>query len=193
MASETPKLVSIWSFHEAPSEFRELFPEGGDADWVAYVPCPQRQVFEPSLLRWHGVYPVTSAELPDRSVVYWGAPREAIRLIIEQVRSGAGLIPAQPERRAAIRVQIVCPSRYETHSEPKQIGRGHTIDMSSGGIAFATESLLPANAEITLHVTWPVRLEGDLPVELHAVGRLARTEAMKAALQLDSMSVSIAE
>lgn len=193
MASETPKRVRIWSFHQAPPEFRELFPEGGDADWVAYVPLAERPVLEPLLLRWRGVYPVRSTELPDRSVVYWGAPREAMRLITEQGKSVTDRTPAGNERRAAVRVQIVCPSRYETHSEPRQVGLSYTIDMSKTGIAFTTESLLPANAEITLHVTWPVRLEGDVPVELHAAGRLARAEGMKAALQLDGMTFSVAE
>jgi hypothetical protein len=193
MASETPKLVSMWSFLQAPPEFRELFPEGGSTDWVVYVPVPQRQILEPSLLRWQGVYPVKSEDLPDGSVVYWGAPREAMRLITEQGKSLSGGTPAGEERRTAVRVQMVCPSRYETDSEPKQVGMGHTIDMSNGGIAFTTQSLLPANVEITLHVRWPVRLEGDVPVELHAAGRLARSEAMRAALQLDKMSFSVSE
>jgi hypothetical protein len=192
MASRAPKLVSMWSFPQAPPEFREPFPEGEDADWLVYVPPWQRQVLEPWLLRWRGVYPVRSVELPDQSAVYWGAPREAVRFT-EQGKSVTGGKPAGKERRTAGRVQIVCPSRYETHSQPKQVGVGHTIDMSDAGIAFTTESLLPANAEITLHMKWPVQLEGDVSVELSATGRLVRIEATKAALQLESMSASIAE
>jgi PilZ domain-containing protein len=116
-----------------------------------------------------------------------------MQLIAKQGKSGASRPPAGRERRAGGRTQIVCPSRYETHSEPRQAGTGHTIDMSDAGIAFTTESLLPPDAMITLHVTWPVRLEGDVPVELSATGRLARTEATRAALRLDSVSFSIAE
>lgn len=193
MASETLKRASMWPFRQAPPELRGLFPEGGDVDWVAYVPQSLREVLEPSLLRWRGVYPVRSAQLPDRSVVYWGAPREAIRLIAERGKSVTGRIPTGIDRRAAFRVQIACSSRYETHSEPKQVGLSRTIDMSDTGIAFTTESLLPANTEVTLHVTWPKRLEGDVPVELHAAGRLARSEAMRAAIQLESMRFSAVE
>jgi len=97
------------------------------------------------------------------------------------------------ERRAAVRVQLVFPSRYETHSEPKQVGTGHTIDVSSSGIAFTTESQLPTNVKLTLHLKWPFRLPGDVPIELRAVGRLARAETLKAALHLDSVSFAIAK
>jgi len=183
----------MWAFPHAPLEFQELFPEGAETDWVVYVPPAQRKVMEPSLLRWRGVYPVKSTELPDRSAVYWGAPREAMRLVTEQGTSPTAGTPPGKERRAAVRVHVVYPSRYETHTEPQQAGAGHTIDMSTSGIAFTTESLLPANAEVTLHVTWPVRLEGDIPVELRAIGKVVRAEAMRAALKLDRMTVSIVE
>jgi hypothetical protein len=193
MASETPNRIRMWSFDQVPSEFRELFPDGGNSDWVVYAPPDQRQVLEPSLLRWREVYSVRATELPDRSVVYWGAPRDAIRLIAERGKPLIGRPPYGEERRAAVRVKLECPSRYETLSEPKQAGVGHTIDMSTTGIAFTTESSLPANAQLTLQVMWPARLEGGVPVELHAAGRLARTEATMAALQLDNMNFSIAE
>jgi hypothetical protein len=114
-------------------------------------------------------------------------------LITERGKPTGGHAPDDHERRAAVRVRIECPSRYETNSGPKQSGVGHTIDMSNTGIAFTTESLLPADAKLTLLVRWPVRLEGDIPIELHAAGRIARTEEMKAALEVDSISFAIAE
>jgi hypothetical protein len=187
---ETPKRVSIWSFHQAPPEFRESFPESGPHDWVVYVPLAERPIMEPSLLRWRDVYPVRSTELPDQSAVFCGAPSEAMRLIVEQGHSINGR--KGTDRRAAARVPIAYPSRYEL-SEPKQSGMGRTIDMSSAGIAFTTESLLPPNARVTLHVEWPVRLDGNVPVELHASGRLARSESTRAAMQLESVSFSVVE
>jgi hypothetical protein len=183
----------MWSFRQAPPAFRELFPEGAEDDWIACVPSPESEVLQPLMRLWNSVYPIGSRELPDRSVVYWGAPRRAMQWIIKHGSSVSVRPPAGEERRAAVRAQIVCPSRYETHGEPRQSGVGHTIDMSGAGIAFTTESLLPANTKITLYVTWPVRLEGGVPVELRAVGRLARTGATRAALQLERMSFSIVE
>jgi hypothetical protein len=183
----------MWSFHQAPPEFRELFPAGAGDDWVTHVPLEQRQMLEPTLLRWNAAYPVRSKELEDRSVVYWGAPRLAMAFITERGKPIAGEPPDDKERRAAMRVRLECPSRYETLSGPKQVGSGHTIDVSSTGIAFTTETLLPADAKLTLLIRWPVRLEGDVPIELHAAGRIARTEATRAALAVENISFSIVE
>ena len=178
----------MWSFRHAPREFRTLFREGKDTDWVAHAPESERQAIESSLLQWRPVYPVRSTELADRSVVYHGAPREALNLIAEHGAPVAGPLSANQERRKGIRVTIICPSRYQTSTE---IGFGHTIDMSITGIAFTTESSLAGHPEITLRVKWPVRLESGLPVELNAVGKLARAERMKAAMHIDTMSFSI--
>jgi hypothetical protein len=84
-----------------------------------------------------------------------------------------------------------CPSRYETQSEPKKVGIGHTIDLASGGICFTTESLLLKDIEATVLVKWPVPLEDAQAVELRAVGKLVRTEAMKAALHIKTLSFRV--
>ena len=187
MASENSNRVRMWSFRRAPREFQRLFPEGRDSDWVAHVPEPERDAVESSLLQWRPVYTVRFAKLADRSIVYFGAPRDALQLIGERGML-ADPLPAGRERRAAVRVRIECPSQYAT---PQHVGFGHTIDMSSTGVAFTTETLLAQDAEVTLHVAWPVRLEGGGPVEFSAVGKLARAEPMKAAMQMDSVSFSI--
>jgi len=183
MTSETPQRIRMWSFRQAPLEFQSLFPEGSDSDWVAHVPEPERPVVESSLLQWRPVYPVRVTELADRSTIYFGAPRNALESIGERSKLITDPHPVGQERRRAARVRIECPSRYET---PQQAGFGHTIDISSKGVAFTTENMLARNTEVSLHVTWPVRLEGDVPVELYAVGKLVRAEQMKAAMQMDS-------
>lgn len=30
--------IKVWRFDDAPAEFRELSPHGGDEDWLAYIP-----------------------------------------------------------------------------------------------------------------------------------------------------------
>ena len=188
MASETPKPVRMWSFRQAPPEFQRLFPEGSDSDWIAHVPESDRPAVEPSLVQWRPVYAVQLVELKDRSAVFLGAPREALEMILEHGEPVTGSLLAGQERRAAIRVRLECPSQYKT---PKQMGFGHTVDMSRTGIAFTTDGLLARDSEITLRVTWPVRLEGGVPVLFYAVGKLARAETMKAAMQMDSFGFSI--
>jgi hypothetical protein len=42
-------------------------------------------------------------------------------------------------------------------------------------------------------ISWPVRLKGEVPVELRAVRTLLRAEALRAALRMHSVSFDIAE
>jgi hypothetical protein len=82
--------------------------------------------------------------------------------------------------------------RYEAGSKvQKSKGEGRVIDMSTSGIAFTTESLVRKNTRVALHIQWPVRLEGDLPVELVAPGKVVRTEETKAALQYDQIVFTV--
>ncbi len=191
MDPRSQKRVQVWSFGNAPENLQALFPHGRDPDWVIHVPQPDRSAIEPILAQWQNVYPVASQELPDQSVVYWGAPREALQFIPER-KEVASSPPAGAERRAAPRVSIDCSVRYQTHADPTRDGRGHTIDMSSTGVAFTTESPLPENTEVTLYLTWPVRLKGDIAVQLSVHGKVIRAAQTKAAMQLDAMSFEYA-
>ena len=188
MSPETTKRVRTWPFRRAPVKFQKLFPNGGDLDWIAHIPESERDAVEPTVLQWRPVYPVRLAELPDRSVVYLGAPRHAVDLISSRRETVTPLRPAGVERRTAPRFPMECPSHYETSTHA---GFGHTIDLSSTGIAFTTETLLASNTKVTLHVMWPVRLEGDVPVAFYASGELVRVEPVKAAMQVDRVGFSI--
>ena len=188
MAFQVTGRVRMWSFYKSPREFQRLLLEGRDSDWVAHVPESERPAVESSFMLWRPVYPVRLVELKDGSAVYHGAPRLALELIAERGKLLIGPLPKGQERRTAVRVRIDCPTRYET---PQQVGFGHTIDMSTTGVAFTTETLLARDTEVTLQMTWPVRLEGGVPVEFCAVGKLARSEPLKAAMQMDSVRFSI--
>jgi len=184
MAEDSSQRVRIWQFRRAPEEYKLLFPEGKDHDWLVHAADSEFRLIGPSLLAWGRVHPVKSITLADGSTILWGAPREAaaslakLGQIIEKPPSGA-------ERRAAARVRIECPIKYQTLSEPKRAGEGHSIDISTSGICFTSESLLPAGAKITVCMRWPVGLEDGVPVELHAVGTLVRAEPMRAAMEID--------
>jgi hypothetical protein len=184
--------IRSWPLGEAPSEFRELFPEGSDDDWVVYVANSDLlPLAEHSLLRWRRVFPVEVATHPGGGRVYWGAETLGLGSLVESGKPFLGEPPSGKERRLAPRRSFELESRY-TAGIPQQVGLGHTIDMSRLGISFTTESWLPANGDVILEVQWPVRLEDDLPVVLRAVGRLVRAEPMKAVLQLGKATFSIA-
>jgi hypothetical protein len=180
-------LIREWFFRSAPRRFRELFPEGKDLDWLVHVPKAFVDSAESLLLRWRPLHPVTSARMADGSSVYLGAPSEAVYLVANKYPRPSAAPSSGRERRSSVRIPIERPGRYEVLSRPRQTGVGRTIDMSSGGVSFTTESELPVNGKVTLHVAWPLRLERDRIVELRVAGTVIRTEGKKAALKFEKV------
>lgn len=184
MIEQTSQRVQIWRFARAPRQFKKHFPEAAGQDWLVHAIVSVFPTIEPSLMAWRPVYPVKVVRLEDGSSLFWGAPREAIAL----ANPAPSVFDAPPhgiERRAAVRVRIECPLRYEARWDRTVAGEGHTINLSSGGISFTTQSLLPSNIEMKLYVAWPVRLENDVPVELRATGRLVRSTPTMAAMNVE--------
>jgi hypothetical protein len=67
----------------------------------------------------------------------------------------------------------------------KQAGCGKTLNMSSRGVLFTTESTLTEGEQIELAVSWPALLNGVLPLKLVAQGRLVRIEEKQAAIVIE--------
>lgn len=188
MVLQTPR-IRLWPFRKAPARLRALFREGKDTDWVASAPEPLVDVIEPHFCRLRQLHPVSSVPLPGRSVAYWGAPRESINLIANRYAAPTVVAPAGRERRIGVRVPLACAMWYETgQGANKSSGEGRVIDMSSSGVAFTSEFLPRRNTRVALHIQWPVKLDGEVPVELFAGGKLVRLEDTRAALQFDQLA-----
>jgi len=192
MALQTPRIQS-WPFRRAPRRLKALFREGKKTDWITSVPESLAVFAESHFQRLRQLHPVASVRLPDGSIVYWGVPREAIASLAGQHAQPAVLTLPKKERRIGVRVPLACATRYETGSAAhKRTGAGRTIDMSSSGIFFTTQSVLRRSTRVALHIAWPVRLDDDVPVELFAEGKVVRTERSRAALQYDQIAFRVA-
>ena len=64
-------------------------------------------------------------------------------------------------------------------------GVGKTLDIGSGGILFTTQERLPMGRLVEVAVNWPVPLDGACPLRFVAVGKVVRSEATKAVVQID--------
>ena len=192
MALQTPR-IQFWPFRKAPARLQALFREGKDTDWVASVPKPMADFTESSFLRWRQLHPVSSARLPNGRIVYWGAPRESITVIAELFPQPDLVASTDKERRVGARVPLTCTTWYETGpAGRKKAGTGRIIDMSTSGVSFTTETLLRKGCRVELHIAWPVQLEGDVPVELFASGKVIRAESNRASLRYDHITFRIA-
>src|SRR5689334_15422757 len=92
------------------------------------------------------------------------------------------------DRRTSNRLPIEREVRYKVlggRKIIKQTGTGKTLNMSSGGVLFTTETALPEGERVELAVSWPAQLNDTLPLKLVAMGRLVRTDETSAAISIE--------
>ena len=95
---------------------------------------------------------------------------------------------ATDDRRTSNRLPIEREVRYKVlggKKAVKQTGLGKTLNMSSGGVLFTTESPLPEGERVEVAIAWPAQLNDTLPLKLVAMGRLVRAEDSQAALAIE--------
>jgi len=79
------------------------------------------------------------------------------------------------ERRSKIRYPVSLSVKYRTVGRSNRIsGVGRTLNMSSGGLLIAADQRTELGAKIELNVEWPSLLDGTIPLQLVAVGRVVR-------------------
>ena len=62
--------------------------------------------------------------------------------------------------------------------------RGKTVDISSSGVQFTTESALNPGQLVELSMNWPALLGGGCPLKLHMLGYVVRSGPQTAAVKI---------
>jgi hypothetical protein len=91
------------------------------------------------------------------------------------------------ERRSKFRFAIERDLRYKMAEDGVVVaaGSGKTINMCSGGVAFATEQPLTPGAYVEISISWPVLLDESCPMRLIVFGRVLRCTGRKAVSSID--------
>ena len=90
-------------------------------------------------------------------------------------------------RRQKSRFPIRRELRFRLLQEGKvsETGQAETLNMSSGGVAFAFDRDLPIGAFIELSISWPVQLETGTHMRLVVFGRVLRSADNHSACSVD--------
>jgi hypothetical protein len=91
------------------------------------------------------------------------------------------------DRRSASRFPIPQDVQYrlvETQGASVQ-GSGKVLDISSRGVRFTTEAMLPLGAGVHLSIAWPVSLSGGAALQLVVLGRVVRCGSTDAAVVIE--------
>ena len=66
-----------------------------------------------------------------------------------------------------------------------ETGSGKIINISSGGVLFTTEAMLPSGIAIEISMTWPVLLNDSCPMKLMIYGCVVRSNDKSAAVAIE--------
>ena len=79
------------------------------------------------------------------------------------------------ERRSKARYPVTLAVRYRTVGRNHRVdGIGHTLNMSSGGLLVSCDQEVSAGSRMEVNVEWPLLLNGKVPLQLVASGRVVR-------------------
>ena len=108
---------------------------------------------------------------------------------VKMLKRALKQVEPSTDRRVSHRLPIEREVRYKVIGGKQLVrptGLGKTLNMSSGGVLFTTESGLPEGARVELAVSWPAQLNGATPLKLVATGVLVRSEERRAAISIQS-------
>jgi hypothetical protein len=90
------------------------------------------------------------------------------------------------DRRSKRRYPINLPGQIRLINGRSLSGAiaGNVLNMSSQGVAFASEGSLCVGALVELSVSWPVLLHGNTPVKMVIQGNIVRTEDRIAVVEI---------
>ncbi|MGA2146290.1 MAG: hypothetical protein ABSH49_15150 [Bryobacteraceae bacterium] len=91
------------------------------------------------------------------------------------------------ERRMKRRFQIEQDVRYKMLYGQRiaETGSGRTLNISSGGVWFTTDSMLATGMPIELSMTWPVLLNDSCAMKLMIYGCVVRSNEKGAAVAIE--------
>ncbi|HTA72491.1 MAG TPA: PilZ domain-containing protein [Bryobacteraceae bacterium] len=79
------------------------------------------------------------------------------------------------ERRSKARYPVKLTVRYRTVGRHQSVnGVGHTLNMSSGGLLVSAQHEVSAGSRLEVNVEWPLLLDGAIPLQLVAHGKVVR-------------------
>jgi hypothetical protein len=125
---------------------------------------------------------LSSVVLPRDRFVHELRPQRAAWTGME---NGVGSLPV--ERRAKIRFKMTRPLRYRVLKRDflERVATGRSVDASSNGVLFESETKLKIGDPLELLIDWPVSLNDRVPLQLVTAGSVVRVEGNRCAVTVE--------
>jgi len=80
-----------------------------------------------------------------------------------------------PERRLATRYPVELSVRFRSKSQRSPFfGVGRVVNASRGGVLVVSRDEITVGSQVEMLMDWPFRLDGRIPLQLFAAGRVLR-------------------
>ena len=90
------------------------------------------------------------------------------------------------DRRSRHRFPLELRVRFRTLGQGYPVaGMGWVVNMSSGGVLVSHQHQVSPGTLVELNIDWPTRLDGRVPLQLVAIGKVVRSELFGFALGLE--------
>jgi hypothetical protein len=95
-------------------------------------------------------------------------------------------VRTSPDRRTSDRFPIERDVRYRVLNKrgAEESGSGVTVNMSSSGVLFTTDTFLLPGKKLEVSISWPAQLDNKCALKFVARGRVVRSEAGLAAVEI---------
>jgi len=120
-------------------------------------------------------------------LVHGTLPEKAVSVIEIQTQDKVGTRFVERERRTKQRFLIEQEVRYKMLYGQRiaETGTGKTMNISSGGVWFTTESMLTTGMPVEVSMNWPVLLNESCPMKLMIYGCVIRSNEKGAAVAIE--------
>jgi hypothetical protein len=104
-----------------------------------------------------------------------------------EIQNDRSMTSGERERRVKRRFQIEQDVRYKMLYGQRiaETGTGRTVNISSGGVWFTTDSMLATGMPIELSMSWPVLLNDSCAMKLMIYGCVVRSNEKGAAVAIE--------
>lgn len=115
------------------------------------------------------------------------AEEKAVRVIENYEEDDVKSTPNERERRMKRRFHIEQEVRYKMLYGQRiaETGTGKTLNISSSGVWFTTESMLTTGMPVEVSMNWPVLLNDSCPMKLMIYGCVVRSNEKGAAVAIE--------
>lgn len=112
---------------------------------------------------------------------------------LARIGTSASAAVTRPERRAHSRYAVELKVYYRAFRDQEAVreGSGKTCDLSSSGLFFRADHILPAGLDVELAIDWPNVSQASPRLQLVIVGRVARSSSSGNAVEILSHAFRI--